>query len=68
MATRRIKRLSDSAEIHIRQPGDKVCPVIGTGDSVLMIDGKEPLDGLFADAYKALVMLRLGQAVVVEED
>lgn len=68
MPTRRIKRLSDSAEIYVEQPGDKRCPVIGTGEQVLVRKNGGRLDGLFCDPYAALVLLRDGQAEVVEED
>lgn len=72
MATRLIKRLSDSAEILVEQPGDKRCPIVGTGDKVLVRHDERGnlrlLDGLFCDPYKALCLLRDGEAVVIEED
>jgi hypothetical protein len=72
VATRLIKRLSDSAEILVEQPGDKRCPIVGTRDRVLVRHDEQGklkfLDGLFCDPYKALCLLRDGEAVVVEED
>ena len=68
MTTRIIKRLSDSAEIHVEQPGDKRCPVVGTKDRVLVRADGSRLDGLFCNPYTAYKMLRDREAVVLEED
>lgn len=68
MPTRLIRRTADSAEIYVLQPGDRVIPVIGTRERVVMRRGREPYDGLVADPPAAMELLKSGQATVIEED
>lgn len=72
MGTRLIRRTADSADILVEQPGDKRVGVVGSADQVLVRHDEggalRMWDGLFCDPYRALVLLRKGEAIVVEED
>ena len=64
---RSIKRKSDSTVIYVEQPGDVRCPVVGTGDKVLVRAEGGVLDGLFCNPYIGMRMIADGKAEPWEE-
>jgi len=66
MPTTWIKR--GKQKIRVMQPGDRQVRVLGAGDKVLQLANGDLHDGFYCEPYKALKLLRLRQAEVLEEE
>jgi hypothetical protein len=54
-------------KIRVMQPGDRQVLVLGSADKVLQLASGDLHEGLYCEPYKAMKMLRLRQAEVLEE-